>query len=215
MARLKVGDQIEILRSGESERYVGRTGIIEVDDKTQCPFKIRLPNGDWTWCREDQVRLVTSSPAHGKPVTSFESGKWYQWVGPKKRRPRWNGNFDGTGDGQMDFILDGLPHLCSYGRGKGAKFPDSPDPDHEWNWDDGFEYFREVPSPSQGHEHSVGVWAQTPRILHDSRPMAIRLSLDPDKLRSFTSPIIGKPYNAKRSPISTRSDIRRRLLNLE
>jgi hypothetical protein len=86
----------------------------------------------------------------GKPVTEFNVGHWYQWVGLKKRRPRWNGSSDGLGPGNMDFILDGKPHRCTKRNGDyQASFPESPNPGHCWDWTDGLEYFREVPAPEK------------------------------------------------------------------
>ncbi len=75
-----------------------------------------------------------------RPVLQFESGKWYHWVGPRKRRHGWNE------DGEMDFILDGRPHPCNVGHGCNASFFDSSNPTREWVWcSSSMEHFREVP----------------------------------------------------------------------
>lgn len=39
-------------------------------------------------------------------IEKFEVGKYYRWIGPKKRQEGWNS------EGLMDGILDGKKHLC-------------------------------------------------------------------------------------------------------
>lgn len=39
-------------------------------------------------------------------IECFKVGKYYRWIGPKKRQSGWNS------DGLMDGVLDGKPHKC-------------------------------------------------------------------------------------------------------
>jgi hypothetical protein len=75
-------------------------------------------------------------------ATELITGKWYRWTGPKTRIYGWNGS------GEMDFMLDGKPHVCSYGFGEYGKFQDSPDPGFEWQWI-GIKYMEEVKQDSK------------------------------------------------------------------
>ncbi len=61
-------------------------------------------------------------------IKQFESGKYYRWI-RSLDRPHY---FSDSGD--MDFILDGMPHLCNEGRGNDASFFDSPTPNIVWSW---------------------------------------------------------------------------------
>jgi len=67
----------------------------------------------------------------------LKTGHYYRWTGPKKRQDEWNSN------GEMDFILDGKPHLCTFGSGDLGKFEDSSSPDHDWSWHDGFNFIKD------------------------------------------------------------------------
>lgn len=73
-----------------------------------------------------------------KKITEFKSGKWYRWIGPKKRPSGWNHL------GEMDFLLDGKPHQCNKGARTFASFFDSPDSDYQWAFYGDMKYFREV-----------------------------------------------------------------------
>ena len=73
-------------------------------------------------------------------IKGFVSGKWYRYIGPGKETDdiTWNEN------GQMDFLLDGKPHKCKEGNYSDASFFDSPDPNREWEFRRGLNYFEEV-----------------------------------------------------------------------
>jgi hypothetical protein len=64
----------------------------------------------------------------------LKTGHYYKWNGPNKRPSDWNYG------GEMDFMLDGKPHLCTDGRGKYGKFDDSPSPELRWCWDGDLKY---------------------------------------------------------------------------
>ena len=72
-------------------------------------------------------------------IKEFKSGKWYRWIGPKD----WKLNKE------MEFILDGNPHIS---KGRYASFYDSPDPGYTWFWGDELQYFEEVPAPNKHPE---------------------------------------------------------------
>lgn len=222
MERIQVGERVEVIKQGynfKPER-VGKTGRLLKDDGSTIPYCVELDGGDSFWSRSDCIRRVSSTPS--KPVTYFQVGKWYTWRG----------------------MNDGNPTKCiktevENGRNRGIFFAGReirlglPD-----------DNIREVPAPSQGHTHSIRGLDRTPRkILQASTPMtifedkvngsprvgrspidyAIRsmtpwsfmgVGFDPDRFRAFANAMLGEPYSAKRSPISTRSAIRRRLLGL-
>jgi hypothetical protein len=92
-------------------------------------------------------------------IQKFEVGKWYRWIGPKKRLDTWNWN----PDGEMDFILDGEPHKCvavsapqevqpwlAVDSHLVAAFENQPNPKGGdlwvWDWNGQEVYFKEVPS---------------------------------------------------------------------
>jgi hypothetical protein len=122
------------------------TGISINKICNRCGERYWVHNG--TTCRDGEKGGFEDKDE--KLVTEFKEGHWYKWIGPKKRRPRWNGSSDGLGPGDMDFILDGKPHRCTKRHGDyQASFPESPNPGHCWDWTDGLEYFREVPAPGK------------------------------------------------------------------
>lgn len=194
MARLKVGDKVVIVEhdtGDDSDAYVGRIGVIKEDDGTARPYCVKF-EGCHAWCREEQVRPAPSSstykPTPGKPVTSFEVGKWYQWV---------NGKVDnGINDRDSSIIESGNPLHFVKGSESCGRFEEL---EQAWAFSTILEHFREVPAPSQGHEHSVpsGVFST---FQH-------QICIVDTKRRTVTI--------AATRPVATRSAIRRRLLNLE
>lgn len=76
------------------------------------------------------------------------AGKWYKWTGGKNRPSCWNSS------GKMDFMLDGKPHYCTSGSGVEGAFSDSPNPNREWSWADGFKFLVETEVPVQQDETS-------------------------------------------------------------
>jgi hypothetical protein len=120
----------------------------------------------------------------GKPITAFEVGKWYKWVGPKKMPSCWVQ--------PMANMLNGEPHKCiSAYQNNHASFVGT---SGIWNWSDGFEHFREVPEP----------YATT----KSSRSQAIALHISTDSaaiLKTFFNPTYPKTQE--------RRDLRARLLD--
>lgn len=72
----------------------------------------------------------------------FVEGRWYIYNGPPETREDWNET------GLMDFVFeDRRPYLCKKSFGSTcAVFEDDPSP-RGWDWEDGFEYWEEVPAP--------------------------------------------------------------------
>lgn len=66
-------------------------------------------------------------------MTELESGKWYKLRKGVTDFSIWNHS------GNMDFMKDGKPHECRYGKGDKASFWDSPDTEQEWHWEDSLE----------------------------------------------------------------------------
>lgn len=124
-------------------------------------------------------------------IEKFESGKWYKWTGPPKRRSGWNGDSNGLGPGYMDFILDGAPHKVNEGAGESASFFDSPgNCDRRWYWDDGFEYFQEVPAPSDSMprrltvgDRVIGEYGPGKIIIDDDSDVPYRVRFDDHRER--------------------------------
>ena len=84
-------------------------------------------------------------------IDRFEVEHWYRWTGPKKRRNDWERQ-----NGDMDFILDGLPHKVQY-CGSQKNVADFEGNERKggffWNWSDGFEYFEECSAPYLVDKH--------------------------------------------------------------
>ena len=128
-------------------------------------------------------------------IEKLESGKWYRWTGPKKRQPWMNS------EGDMDFILDGLPHKCKESAdGIHASFYDSADPTWFWKWGRGMEmeYIEEVPEPtkrSNDMENGTVIWKDEEGCLWEGVIDQMR------GYQNFTSGLIG--YKHKSAVIET------------
>jgi hypothetical protein len=134
-----------------------------------------------------------------KPVTAFEEGKWYRWVGPKTRPNGWNI------DGEMDKVLDGKPHrLVKMVSAMEGLFDVTPRRETDfWDWRYGFEFFREVPAPTHSGRISTKTTVTQGRdavmLIGQSR---IAVGLD-------------APWSSRCSPpVSARVALRRKLLGL-
>jgi hypothetical protein len=127
---------------------------IPIMDKicSRCGERYGVHNG--TTCRDGEKGGFDDKD--GKPVTEFEVGKWYKWVGPKVRGDGWNHA------GEMDFVFDGVPHKCILGRGAGADFEDHRR-GFEWGWGD-LSSFREVPAPGKVDSGSLNCRCSTSPI---------------------------------------------------
>ena len=70
-------------------------------------------------------------------ITEFKVKHFYKFTGKaiKNRNP----------SGEMDFMLDGMPHQCIAIKGSCcAAFSDSPAPHFLWNWKENMKYMDEV-----------------------------------------------------------------------
>ena len=101
-----------------------------------------IKNNPWSYshCLEhfEEVTIVSKPKKKYTPIEGFVSGKWYVYHGTE---PEGNWNHDG----EMDFVLDGKPHLCTDGYSKRATFYDD---GKSWLWGD-LSLWEEVPGPKK------------------------------------------------------------------
>jgi hypothetical protein len=100
------------------------------------------------------MEVIKESKQTYEPITGFETGKWY--VCHLTKRPHeWNI------DGEMDGLLDGKPHKCTFGEGASAEFEDiSSRGFGGWLFSGQLRYFEEVPSPVTSYRERQAEWVK-------------------------------------------------------
>lgn len=78
-------------------------------------------------------------------IKGFKTGKWYRCI-VKEHQRGWNPLMDG--------VLDGKPHLCTYGDGEMASFDIAPRDEKGWVWS--LNEFEETPS-----DNYINEWEDT------------------------------------------------------
>jgi hypothetical protein len=91
-------------------------------------------------------------------IKEFEVGKYYKWVGPKERQRAWHSA------GEMDYMLDGRPHLCTGGGTTCASFEEDHD-GYYWSWEDGIEHIVECTPDSTPSTLNIDSLIKKPKIL--------------------------------------------------
>eukprot|EP00906_Rhabdomonas_costata_P023685 RCo034044 len=141
------------------------------------------------------------------PVKQLQCGQWYRWTGGTQRPSYWNDY------GQMDFLLDGKPHQVNEGRGEGASFFDSPDPDFVWSFIGDADKLEQVSAPEGAsgrvRQLRTGQWyrwtggTQRPSDWNDYGQMDFLLDGKPHQVKEggghfasfFDSPSVDRMWN--------------------
>lgn len=126
-------------------------------------------------------------------VKELKSGHYYKWIGSKKRPDDWND------EGNMDFMLDGKPHLCIEGGSDIGVFPDSRRPDWEWIWGDALANFVDCGTNARTQSVATGIAELEERVKELEEAFAKqkivsikKVKYDSDKM--YVGIQYGKPY---------------------
>lgn len=162
---IKVGTRIRITKDFGKDEDAGTYGHKGAEGKRGTVYyvgnkyiNVRMDGEKGWWSVPYYAMEVIKEELKYKPITGFESGKWYV-CHAKERLSGW------SSQGKMDALLDGKPHKCIFGKGLYADFEDLPLHgeflgERGWRFRNQLQFFEEVPAPVVSYAERQAQWVK-------------------------------------------------------